>query len=87
MASAGFSAVTPVTATNMMAIIDNAPIGITLPIIAAITPTNNANKCHACGVTSFGAGITNQINNVKPTAIAAGMGLKPSLLSIIYSLI
>ena len=32
--------VTCVTATSITAIIDNAPIGIALPIIAAITPTN-----------------------------------------------
>ena len=71
--------VTCVTATSITAIIDNAPIGIALPIIAAITPTNIDNKCQACGVTPSGTGMTNQINNAKPSAIAAGMGLKPIL--------
>ena len=83
IASAGFSAVTPVIATSIIAIIERAPIGIALPIIAAITPTNIANKCHACGVTPSGTGMTNQISKAKPSAIAVGKGLKPKFCSIL----
>ena len=78
-AASGLSLVTPVTATSMMATIDSAPIGIALPIIAAITPTNIAKRCHACGVTPAGTGTANQISSANPTATAAGSGLKPSL--------
>ena len=53
-----------------------APIGKTLPIIAAMVPTNKASKCHALGATPSGTGITNQINNVMPTAMATGISLK-----------
>ncbi len=47
IASLGLSLVTPVTATNVIASIAIAPIGIALPIIAAITPINIASRCHA----------------------------------------
>ena len=54
-------------------------MGIALPIIAAITPTNIASRCQACGVTPAGTGTANQISSANPTATAAGSGLKPSL--------
>ena len=79
IAASGLSLVTPVNATSITATIDNAPMGIALPIIAAITPTNIARRCHACGVTPVGTGMTNQISRASPTATAAGTGLKPSL--------
>ena len=75
IAALGVSAVTPVSATKVTEITAIAPIGNTLPIIATIVPTNNANKCQALGVTPVGTGMTNQISNVIKTAIAAGMGL------------
>lgn len=49
--------VTPVTATNAIAIIETAPIGSALPIMAAIVPTKRANKCQALGSTPSGMGI------------------------------
>ena len=79
--------VTLVMATSIMARIDSAPMGMALPMMAAITPTNSANRCQALGVTPCGTGMTNQINSVSTTATAIGMGLNPSLLSISYSLI
>ncbi|MND82397.1 hypothetical protein D3C80_742260 [compost metagenome] len=77
MAPLGLSLVTPVTATKVIAIIAIAPIGIALPMIAAITPTNIANKCHASGSTPAGTGITNQINNVINKEISVGRALNP----------
>ena len=66
--------VTPVAATSAIAIIDTAPIGKALPIIAAIVPTNSANKCQALGSTPWGTGITNQMIRVIATAIKVGIG-------------
>ena len=51
IAPAGVLLVTPVTATNVTATIDSAPIGIALPIMAAMVPTNNASRCQAFCVT------------------------------------
>ena len=73
MAAAGLSAVTPVTATSVMARMDSAPMGMTLPMMAAITPTNMASRCHAWGLTPAGAGIS-QMPSASATAMAAGMG-------------
>ena len=78
MACFGVSAVTPVNATKLMAIIANAPIGRALPMIATMVATNKANKCQALSVTPSGVGMTNQM--IKPMAIASivGKGLKGS---------
>ena len=77
MALPGLSLVTPVIATSIMAMMDIAPIGIALPIMAAITPTNIANKCQACGETPSGIGIINQMIKPNASAMAEGMGLNP----------
>ena len=68
--------VIPVTATKVIAKIDKAPMGIALPIIAAITPTNNASKFQAWSVTPSGVGIK-RIVTERAMAMTNGMGLKP----------
>ena len=78
MAASGWLVVTPVSATSMMAIMDSAPIGMALPMMAAITPVNMASRCHACGVTPAGTGTRNQMANASPTAMLIGTGLKPN---------
>src|SRR5471030_3228871 len=78
--------VTPVSATSAMAMMEMAPMGRALPIIAAIVPTNSARRCHALGVTSCGAGITNQIISVIIIAIREGTGFSGVIRSIIFSL-
>ena len=77
MAPDGLSLVTPVTATSATAIIDSAPMGMALPMMAAMVPTNSASRCQALGVTPSGTGMTNQISSAIATAMAAGSGLKP----------
>src|SRR5450830_1364208 len=67
--------VTSVMATKEMATIDKAPIGMALPMMAAMVPINSASKCQALGLTLSGTGMTNQIRRVMATAIALGMGL------------
>src|SRR5665647_1308046 len=67
--------VTSVIATKEMATIDKAPIGMALPMMAAMVPINNASKCHASGLTLSGTGMTNQIRRAMPIATAVGMGL------------
>jgi len=66
--------VTSVNATKAIATIEIAPIGKAFPMIAAIVPTNKANKCHAFGVTPLGIGIINQMDNVRAIDIKAGIG-------------
>ena len=51
VASAAFSLVTPVSATKVMPKIAMAPIGMALPMMPAMMPTNNAKRCHASGDT------------------------------------
>ncbi|PRD29864.1 UNVERIFIED_CONTAM: yjdF [Trichonephila clavipes] len=65
----GLSFVTPVTATKVIAMIAIAPIGMAFPIMAAITPTNIANKCQAFGSTPAGTGTANQIMSITSIAI------------------
>jgi hypothetical protein len=60
-----------------MAIIEIAPIGMALPIMAAITPINMANRSHALAETSCGTGMKNQIIRVSDTEIMVGMSLNP----------
>ena len=79
MAFSGASAVTPVTATSVMATIDSAPMGMALPMMAAITPTNIASRCQARGVTPCGTGMANAISSASASAMPAGKSLKPSL--------
>src|SRR5665811_1013031 len=74
--------VTPVLATKEMATIDKAPIGMALPMMAAMVPINNASRCQASGLTLARTGMTNQIRRVMPTAMAVGIGLGRELLSI-----
>src|SRR5512133_4022495 len=80
MAPAGLPGrVTCVMATRDMATIDNAPIGMTLPMMAAMVPMNSASRCQALGLTLSGTGTTNQIRRVMPTAMAVGIGLGRAL--------
>ena len=79
VASAAFSLVTPVSATKVMPKIAIAPMGMALPMMPAMMPTNNAKRCHASGDTPCGTGMTNQIISVSASATAAGIGLKPML--------
>src|SRR5690606_26852990 len=67
--------VTWVIATSEIAITDSAPIGIALPMIAAMVATNSASRCQASGLTWAGAGITNQIKRPMPRATADGISL------------
>ena len=78
MACLGVSAVTPVNATKLMAIIARAPIGSALPMMATMVATKRANKCQALSVTPAGVGITNQMIRPMAIAIIVGMGLKGS---------
>ncbi|VDY35830.1 Uncharacterised protein [Morganella morganii] len=76
-ASAAFAEpglVTPVRATRAIATMETAPIGIALPIIAAIVPTKSASRCQALGSTPSGTGTANQIIQVIRTAIKEGTG-------------
>ena len=57
-----------------IAITDSAPIGIALPMIAAMVPMNSANRCQALGDTLSGTGATNQIRSARPIAMALGTG-------------
>ena len=77
MAAAGLSLVTPVSATSVIARIDSAPIGMALPMMAAIVATNSASRCQAFGATPSGTGMTNQISRPIAQATAAGISLKP----------
>ena len=79
MASPGVSPVTPLAATIEIAITEIAPIGMALPMIATIVPTNIASMSQAFGVSPSGKGITSQINRVVATAIAVDQGLKGSV--------
>ena len=81
MAPAGLSLVTSVIATRAMATIDSAPIGMALPMMAAMVATNSASRCHALGATPSGTGMTNQISRPMPTAMAMEVGLNPMRLS------
>ena len=83
IAVAGLSLVTPVTATSAIASTDSAPIGIALPMIAAIVPTNSASRCQASGVTPSGTGTTNQISRPIATATAIGIGLNPKIVLLV----
>jgi hypothetical protein len=73
------SLVTPLAATIAMAIIEMAPMGIALPIIAAIVPTKIASISQASEVRPSGSGIASHISRVIATAIAVGKGLKGSV--------
>ena len=73
IASDGLSLVTPVKATSVIASTAIAPIGIALPIIATIVPTNSANKCHAFNDTPSGGGTINQKINTMPIEINPGI--------------
>src|SRR5574344_263423 len=77
MAPAAFSLVTPVTATSAMAMMDSAPMGSALPMMAAMVPTNSASKCQALGVTPSGTGMMKPMTSHRANAIAVGKGLKP----------
>ena len=77
MATAGLSLVTPVSATSAIARIDSAPIGMALPMIAAMVATNSASRCQAFGATPSGTGMTNQMSRPMAQATAAGTGLNP----------
>ena len=57
--------------------IGSAPIGMALPMMATMVPTNSASRCQALAVTPSGTGMTNQISRPIATATAAGSGLKP----------
>ena len=82
MAPPGVALVTPVTATSAMATMDSAPIGIALPMMAAMVATNSASRCQALAVTPAGTGMTNQMISAIATATAAGSGLKPMRCSL-----
>ena len=77
MAPAGLSLVTPVIATSAMAMMEMAPIGSALPMMAAMVATNRASRCQAFSVTPCGTGTTNQISSPRATDIAMGRRLKP----------
>ena len=77
MESLGLFADTQVIATSAIAIIEIAPIGIALPIMAEITPINIANRSQAFAETSCGIGMRNQIIRVSDTEIMVGMSLNP----------
>ena len=77
MAPPAVSLVTRVSATSAIATIDSAPIGMALPMMAAMVPTNSASRCQASDVTPSGTGTTNQINRPSAMAMAVGSGLNP----------
>ena len=66
----GLSLVTPVNATEVIAKIAMAPIGIALPIMATTVPINKASKCHAFSVTPCGGGTANQSNKTMAIEIS-----------------
>lgn len=76
--------VTPVTAIKVIAIIEIAPIGKALPMMANIVPIKRANNCQALTLTPSGTGIINQIMRVIVIAIKVGNGLGGVNLSILY---
>src|SRR5690606_36774804 len=82
IAADGLSLVTPVIATSVIAMMECAPIGMNLPMIAAIVPMNSASICQALGLTPSGTGITDQITRVIATATIAGTGMNDSTLII-----
>lgn len=67
--------VTPVIAIKAIAIMEIAPIGKALPMIAIIVPIKSANNCQALTSTPSGAGIINQMMRVIVIAIMVGKGL------------
>ncbi len=75
--ASGVSAVTPVTATKAIPIIDKAPIGIALAIMAVIIPINIAKSVHPSANTSSGTGMTKRMTKATAREIIAGIGLKP----------
>ena len=82
MAPPGLALVTPVMATRAMATMDRAPMGMALPMIAAMVPMNRARRCQALGVTPWGTGMTNQISSVMAMATKAGTPFSDSFFMI-----
>src|SRR3989338_7742325 len=85
MAALGLALVTPVMATKAMAIMARAPMGMALPMIAAMVPMNMANRCHALAETPAGTGMTNQMTSAMPTATQAGTIFSDSLAMTLHS--
>src|SRR5690554_935464 len=83
---AGSGLVTWLIATNITAMIEIAPNGIALPIMAAIVPTNRASMSQPSSETLVGWG-KHQIATPINTAIVAGRGLKSEWLGSVLAIL